>query len=71
MNNNIEKIGCNDIAKAIQGIMTMANLSGFISQDENGKLRQFSVEDIKGTPESATIILEFGGQSFKIDISHK
>ena len=69
MNNNVEKIGCADIAKAIQGIMTMANLSGFISQNDNGKLRQFSVEDIKGTHENATILLDFAEQSFKLDIS--
>ena len=64
------KIGCNDIAKAIQNLMTMANLSGFISQDDNESFRQFDVSSITGNEDNATMLLNISNQGFKMDISY-
>ena len=64
-----KKITCNDMAKAINDIMAMANLMGFVNQIEGERLRQFCVTSIDGNTESATMLFNFGKQKFKLTIS--
>ena len=64
-----KKITCNAMAKAISGIMAMANLSGFVNQVEGESLRQFDVTSIGGGMENAVVRFNFGGQKFKLNIS--
>ena len=64
-----QKFGCCDIAKAIQALMTMANISGWVTQKEDEKLRQFSVSSIESEAERALLRLEISNQSYLIQIT--
>ena len=64
-----EKITCYDIANAMRDLMTMANLSGFVSQTDEGSFRQFKVKSITENADGAVMLLELGEQSFKLTVS--
>jgi len=64
-----KKITCGDIAKAINGIMAMANLSGFVNQIEGKPFRQFDVTSIDENADGAVMLLNFAEQNFKLIIS--
>ena len=65
-----ENIGCKDIAVAIQGTMTIANFEGHIKQEDGEAFRQFGVSSITGDQDNATMLINFAGQGFKLDISY-
>ena len=63
------KFSSEEIAIAINRIMTMANLSGFINQPDEGPLLQFNHGEITKTDEGTSFDLEFGGSRFTVTVS--
>ena len=65
----MKKITCNEIAKAIKALMTMANISGHIEQPEGEPFRQFDVTSIEGNQDDTLMLINLGRQGFKLNIS--
>jgi hypothetical protein len=55
------------MAEAIQAIMTMANFSGHINQEDGPQ--QFRLTCIDGDEEKATLRFTFSGQAYKAEIT--
>lgn len=64
-----DKISVLDIAKAIQGLMTFANISGYVNQVNGEAFRQFSISSITGSQDNAAVSFDIAGQGFRLDIS--
>ena len=65
----MKNVSCFAIAEAIKHTMGMANLSGFVAQEDGEPLRQFNVKSITEEQEKAVMLLEFAGQGFRIEVS--
>jgi hypothetical protein len=65
------EIGCMDIAKSIQALMTMANFMGHIEQEEGEAFRQYHISSLWGGQDNAFMLLDFAGQKFKLNICYK
>jgi len=63
-----KNIGCKELAESIKAIMTIANFSGYIEQEEGEPFRQYEVSSVTGSKDNAAILLGFAGHRFKIDI---
>ena len=64
----MKKIGCNQMAESIKALMTIANFSGYIKQNDGESLRQYDVTSITGDQDKATMFLDIAGQGFKLEI---
>lgn len=62
--------GCDDIEKAIQNMMTMTNLGGFIEQVPGNPLRQFHQVRSESSHDRADLYIEFDGQGFRLSVTH-
>ena len=63
-------IGCIDIAKSFKALMTIANFSGFINQEDGEIFRQYDISSITGNKENATMLIDFAGHGFRLDICY-
>jgi len=66
---NTKKITCKQMAKVFSSLMTIANLSGLVSQFDGDGIRQFDVISVDGNEGNAVMFIKFGEQHFKLAIS--
>ena len=69
MNDKNENSGadCAAMARALENMMTIANISGFVSQND-GRVRQFENSKIKEHRTHATLQFDFDGKHYVANV---